>query len=257
MHSPLSWTEKYQIKSGKWIYVPTAQVKLYGRLIIEQLKNEWLIPDFYFHLQKGGHVRALKKHKANYFFASLDLSDFFGSMSRTRLTRSLKSVFKYDIARTIAKASTVPHWRENEHSHSIPYGFSQSPILASICLEKSTLGKALNECRLDINVTITVYMDDIILSSSHDFYVTGWLEYIKEASLKSQLVLNAKKESSVANKIQVFNIELSHDSLKITDARFDKFNQIYKESSSENQRHGIAGYVSTVNSQQLAQLNDI
>ncbi|MDR8523470.1 reverse transcriptase domain-containing protein [Shewanella fidelis] len=257
MHSPLSWTEKYQIKSGKWIYVPTIQAKFNGRVIIEKVKSEWTPPDFYYHLQKGGHVKALKEHTKNNYFTSLDLSDFFGSMSRTRLTRALKSLFEYDEARTIAKSSTVPHWKENAHSHSIPYGFSQSPILASICLEKSTLGIALNECHLDNNLTITVYMDDIILSSTHEFYLNGWLDYIKEAATKSKLSLNLKKSNPVANKIQVFNIELSHKKLQVNNKRFEEFKKVYTESLSEHQRYGISGYISTVNSMQLLELSNL
>ncbi|MDX1303430.1 reverse transcriptase domain-containing protein [Photobacterium sp.] len=255
MNSPVSWTEKYEVKPGRWVYVPKEETKLLGRKIIDVVNKKWTAPEYFFHLKKGGHVRALKEHTKNVFFSCLDLTDFFGSMSRTRVTRSLKSHIGYEAARALAKASTVPHLRMNEHSHSIPYGFSQSPILATLCLDKSTLGQCIKQCHESRDVTVTIYMDDIVISSSDSVYLATWITLFKEAALKSKLVLNDSKESPIATSVEVFNIELSHKHLKVTEERFNLFYKAYNESDSLQQRNGIGGYVWTVNPAQAKMLD--
>ncbi|MEH6530764.1 MAG: reverse transcriptase domain-containing protein [Photobacterium frigidiphilum] len=255
MNSPVSWIEKYEVKPGRWVYIPTEESKLLGKKIIKHVNKHWQAPPYFFHLKKGGHVQALKSHLESHYFASLDIADFFGSMSRTRVTRSLKEYLGYEDARAIAKASTIPHRRKDEHSHALPYGFSQSPLLASLCLDKSTLGKCIKECYESPEAIITVYMDDIVVSSSNKTHIQKWLNKVKFAAKKSNLKLNEAKELPISAKVEVFNIELSTEALAITDKRFSLFYDVYKNSTSEPQRHGIGGYVWTVNPQQAKQLD--
>lgn len=255
MNSPVSWIEKYEIKPNRWVYVPTEETKSLGRKIIKYVNSDWKTPEYFYHLKKGGHVKALKIHTNNNYFSSLDLSDFFGSMSRTRVTRSLKEHMEYDIARKIANASTVPHIEPDKHSHSLPYGFSQSPLLASLCLDKSTLGKKIKECNLNKEVTISIYMDDIVISSCDENHLDYWVKQLKAAAKRSHLILNEAKESHIAQKIEVFNIILSHNFLEITKIRFNEFYLAYNKSTSKPQRHGIASYVWTVNPSQAKLLD--
>lgn len=255
MNFPVSWSEKYELKPGRWVFVQTQEAKLLGREIITTINNKWKAPDYYFHLRDGGHVKALKSHIGHHYFTALDLADFFGSMSRTRVTRSLKQYFDYETARAIAKASTVPHSRANEHSHSLPYGFSQSPLLASICLEKSTLGILLNQCQQDITIAVTVYMDDIILSSDSENVLSQWVNELKSAAIRSNLTLNSTKESPISKRIECFNITMSHNHLEITRDRFKDFYTVYNQSTSGHQRKGIGGYIGTVNKTQALLLD--
>jgi len=255
MSSPVSWTEKYELKPGRWVYIPTEESKQLGRQIIQLVNSKWKAPLYFYHLKKGGHVQALKSHLGNQYFVSLDLTDFFGSMSRTRVTRSLKEHFCYDTARAIAKASTIPHLRKDEHSHSLPYGFTQSPILASICLDKSTLGKCIKECNRSSEAVLTVYMDDFVISSKSEAHIKKWLTNLKLAAKKSHLNFNEAKETPISPTIEVFNIKLSRQNLAITNERFSLFYEAYKNSKSEPQKNGIGGYVWTVNPQQARQLD--
>jgi hypothetical protein len=251
-----SWENKYEIKPGRWVYVPTEVAKNYGRGVISRLGAKWNAPSYYYHLKKGGHVKALECHLKSTFFASLDLKDFFGSISRTRVTRSLKDFFCYADAREIAKASTVPHSRRTEHSHSLPYGFCQSPILASICLDKSTLGLCLRKLDEDDDIVISIYMDDIVCSSFNAEKVDASIIEIKEAAIKSHLDFNENKEHQTSAHISVFNIDVVSQSMSVTGDRFEKFLAVYNDrNSSIHQRKGIGGYIWTVNSSQAPWLD--
>jgi len=251
----LGWVNRFEVKPGTWVYEPSAQSRKHGRSIITNVKKKWTSPLYYFHLRDGGHVKALEKHINNKFFASLDIKDFFGSISRTRITRTLKEYFGYDLARKIAKISTVKHHTESQHSHSLPYGFVQSPLLASICLHKSTLGIELDKCFKDTNITVSLYMDDIVLSSKNEKIVTDWIEKLKDAAIRSKFTLNSQKESLTGPSVVAFNIELAHHSMSITKSRFDKFLFEYKNSTSKAQQEGIGGYVGSVNKIQATLLD--
>lgn len=255
MHLTIGWINRFEVKPGTWVYEPTAQSRKNGRALITNLSKKWKAPSYYYHLREGGHVKALEKHTTNKFFASLDVKDFFGSISRTRITRTLKPYYGYDVARKVAKLSTVKHHSPEQHSHSLPYGFVQSPILASICLHKSTFGIELDNCFNDKNITVSLYMDDIVLSSKSEDKVNEWCMKLKDAATRSKLVLNKNKESLTAPSVVAFNIEIAHNSMAITKERFDKFLLAYRKSESGAQRKGIGGYVGTVNKEQALLLD--
>lgn len=74
----------------------------------------------------------------------MDIADFFGSVSRSRISRVLKELFPHADARRMATVSTVQ--RPDDATRQIlPYGFIQSPLLASLALHKSGPGKYLDE----------------------------------------------------------------------------------------------------------------
>ncbi|KUH59814.1 hypothetical protein ABK16_21935 [Vibrio parahaemolyticus] len=255
MYLNIGWKNRFEVKPGTWVYEPTLESKKYGRELITQIRKKWKAPEYYYHLRDGGHVKALEKHTANNFFASLDIKDFFGSISRTRVTRTLKPLFGYDIARKLAKLSSVKNDGSKAHSHSIPYGYVQSPILASICLHKSTFGSELDSCFNDQNVTISVYVDDIVISSNDKKLLKHWCERLKNAAKRSKFTLNALKESPADSTVVAFNIEVTHNSMVITKERFKLLYEAYQNSQSIMQRKGIGGYVGTVNKSQARLLD--
>jgi hypothetical protein len=132
------WSKRFELKPGRWVYVPTAETRKLGREIKLAIERRWTPPPYYFHLRRGGHVQALSSHVGNYIFARLDIQNFFGSINRTRVTRCLTSKFGYKQAREWANASTVVD-RDTKRSF-VPFGFVQSPIVASLCLSESALG---------------------------------------------------------------------------------------------------------------------
>lgn len=248
----IRWHHKYERSPGKWVFVPTAESKAEGQRIKELIEQKWQPPDNYFHLRSGGHVAALRSHAANRFFLRLDIQDFFGSVSRSRVTRCLKSMLDYSEARRIATISTVKHPTQ-ESKVILPYGFVQSPILASLALAHSALGSCLEKLSKQRRVHVSVYMDDIIVSSTAEKYLTKAQSQLEEAASRARFVFHSEKTEGPASVVTAFNIELSPNELSIAPHRLQEFTETYRSSDNGFQKEGIAGYVNSVNPSQAAE----
>lgn len=223
----------------------------YGRRVHDELRKRYSCPRYYFHLQPSGHLAALHHHINDYFFAHLDIKNFFGSISRTRITRSLKDILSYPVAREVAKKSTVPVSNGQTYSHCLPYGFVQSPLLASICLHRSHFGKVIEKLHSSGYVRISLYMDDLIVSGMNEAITKMAFELLKKSASRSHFELNAKKESQQQPRIECFNIYLSHKSLVITHSRLISLAEQYRASDDDSVHDGIIGYIKSVNPAQL------
>lgn len=244
------WTSKFEIKPGSWVFVPTPESILSGRRIKAAIEELWTPPKNYFHLRNGGHVAALNLHRQNKCFIHLDIRDFFGSINKTRVTRCLRDDFGYKSARCVAHESTVKH-PENIEKFILPFGFVQSPIIASICLHQSKLGKVLHKISRTENISVSVYMDDIVISFIDPSQAPATLLKIKEAAERSKFDLNEKKEEGPAERITSFNIELSQGNTVISDKRFEKFHQdFYAAETNDHQKKGYKNYIKSVNPEQ-------
>lgn len=187
------WISKFEVKPGRWVFVPTPSEMNYGRALVAQLGSQWVLPRFYYHLREGGHVAALRSHLRHQFFCSLDVENFFGSVSKTRVTRSLRGKLGYSASREIAERSTVRIKADGRSIYCLPFGFPQSPLLASICLRDSRLGSMLYRISRRTLFSVSVYVDDIILSSNNLSALTGAFDDVVNAAEKSGFVLCAEK----------------------------------------------------------------
>jgi hypothetical protein len=87
---PLTWVHRFERKPGRWVFEPSEEAREEGAEIKALIESHWKPPSFYFHLRQGGHVAALRAHLASTWFVKLDIADFFGSVSRSRIARLLK-----------------------------------------------------------------------------------------------------------------------------------------------------------------------
>jgi hypothetical protein len=149
-----------------------------------------------------------------------------------------------------AIASTVRLPESINKKYVLPFGFVQSPIIASLCLQKSGLGKYLNVLSKKTDISVSVYMDDIIISGDNSSALEKIIKEINLVSEKSKFKLNPDKEEGPSKKITAFNIDLSYGLLKISDIRFESFNSDYEAAKNENQRKGIISYIHSVNKKQ-------
>ena len=97
------WIYRITAKNGKWIFVPSQYSRIYGANIVKKIKLEWNPPKYFYHFRKGGHLAAIDIHLSNKYFSRLDIQNFFGSITASRITRALKPYFGYDFSREIAK----------------------------------------------------------------------------------------------------------------------------------------------------------
>jgi hypothetical protein len=242
------WTHCYQLKPGRWVFAPTAEAKKTGARIKREVAARWKPPSFYFHLRAGGHIAAVRFHASNKFFYCADLDDFFGRVSRSRVTRCLKPWFCYADAREMASESVVK--RPGPHGFVLPYGFVQSPILASLALDKSKLGSYLRKLNGRSDLKVSVYVDDIIISGDDKHAVGEAADQLEQAAEAALLPTNATKKEGPAIGITAFNIEVSHQMLRITEARLVKLRGAYQAATSAYCKAGILSYVESVNTDQ-------
>lgn len=170
------------------------------------------------------------------------------------MTRSLKEHVPYERAREIAVESTVRLPESPEVEYILPFGFVQSPIIASICLSKSALGRYLSRLKHRKGLAVSVYMDDILVSSDNHEELLQEMAKIKAVSEKSELPLNEKKQEGPAECVKAFNIKLSQGLLEITPERLQELSDAYLESTNEAQRAGILNYVLSINPNQVDSL---
>jgi hypothetical protein len=211
-------------------------------MIKKAVEKKWRAPSYYFHLQKGGHVAAVRSHLGHSQFAHLDIQDFFGSVTRTKLTRSLRKLFGYKLAREWAIESTVYHPR-NKKKSIVPYGFVQSQILSSIALRDSALGRLLHRLSTSGTCAVSVYVDDLIISSDNAELTASLVDELVSAASRARFTL---VHSGPAVEIGAFNILLSQTVAKISPERIDAFLDVLGSGPSESRKRGILAYVASV-----------
>jgi hypothetical protein len=139
----------------------------------------------------------------------------------------------------------------------LPFGFVQSPVIASLCLFKSALGQCLRKLPKKFGITVSVYVDDIILSSNDEQVLQKTMIEVNSRAERSGFPLNAKKCDGPGSQITAFNIELSHLSMSIEPARWAQFVTAFNESKNSSERGGIHSYINSVNPSQAAKLGPI
>ncbi|WP_210531532.1 reverse transcriptase domain-containing protein [Pantoea ananatis] len=244
------WLHKFEIKENRWVFIPSEDTLALGRKIHTYIKSKWKFPLYMFHLRDGGHVAAANYHIENTYFCLIDISDFFGATSQSRITRELNKFIPYDRAREIAKLSTVKNLNSNGLKKVLPYGYPQSPILASFCFRQSYCGKVIHTLSKSGNISISVYMDDILLSSDDIEKLAHAFNSIKTALKKSGYTVNKAKTQSPSTSVNVFNLVLSKNLLKVSSIRIVEFLQAYISSQNPAEKKGIASYVGSVNKTQ-------
>ena len=251
-----SWVSKFELKrqgSGKWCYVPSEEGRAAGLAVQHEVEHIWKAPSNYFHLRKGGHVAAIQHHLSNASFVRLDLTNFFGSITTTRITRSLRTKLGYSRAREIALLSTVSPPGASG-SRSLPYGFVQSPLLASVCLAESALGRQLQRISFEHDVRVSVYVDDIIVSSKDRDRIAAIKTKLEYAAIRSGFRFNFTKSQGPSPEINAFKIEISHDSMRVSPTRFLEFQIRYQTDSDEQVRQALLAYVRSVNVEQAKKM---
>lgn len=223
------WESRYKNKKGKWIYTQTDYGKKIGAQVCSAL-SFWGIPKYFYHLQKGGHVSALKYHlidSQNEFlsrerwFSRFDIDNFYGSVTRNKLVRALKPLVGYARASEIASCSLVLNPESSKKM--LPFGFFQSPILASIFLHNCYLGRELEKLSSSDVVKVTVFVDDIILSSSDKNALVSATSRIVDAFERSNLTKSRKKCGLVTKELSAFNVLTNGSFLKLTDEKVEDF----------------------------------
>ena len=245
-----SFEKFYEIKEGRFVFEPTTKARKIGEEILNDLFKIWSPPDHFYHLGKSkGHVEALRVYSKIRLFASIDIENFFGSVTRTKISRSLRAIgFDDKKAFSIAYDSVV----DFGGTKTLPYGFIQSVALATLVMECSALGSAIRQA-IKSNVMITVYVDDIILSGEHAETLQHHFDEFVRTTNAVKFNISAKKCQNVSDKIEVFNCNLSKSHISTTPKRMAQFKVDYAHAS-DARRASIEKYITAVNKSQVAEL---
>jgi hypothetical protein len=242
----------FALKPGTRVYVPTPEGERRGREIKEEIEKRWLPPANYFHLQPGGHVAALRRHKDAPWVASLDLRRFFDQVTRSKAHRALKWIgFPHIDAWEMACDSCVDK-RPPGREFSVPFGFVQSPVVASVVLEHSQLGRVIGQIERS-GTPVSVYVDDLTISGADAATVTHAIDALHAAAGVCGFEFNAEKEIPTGPTATSFNIEFGSGRLHIIQDRMADF-EIAVRTALPERLAGILGYVNSVNSQQHDEL---
>lgn len=207
-------------RKGKPVFVPTSIGRRIGAEIKDAVEAAYEFDAIYFHLRKGGHVAAMHHHRSNLLFASLDISNFFYSISRRRVQSALDRIGVRN-ACFYAKWSTVANPYENPQ-YALPYGFVQSPILASLVFATSNVGQHLREA-LPASVRVAVYVDDISLSSNSEADLMTAYDATLTVLQNEQFAVAAAKIQAPAHSIMIFNCNLEQGNTQVTQQRTQAF----------------------------------
>ena len=248
-----NYVSRFQLPNGKWAYVQAAGLIVPAQEHIARIHRIWKPPQYFFHLRPGGHVAALRGHDGNTWLGKIDLASFFYNVTRHRVTRSLKKIgYSFRDADEFAVASTVraPSGRRR---FVLPYGFVQSPLLASVSLDTSDLGNCFRDLEKG-GFVVSVYVDDIIVSSKNEADVANGLARIREAAQRSNLPINEAKSHPPAKELRAFNIDLDAREMKIEGERYEQMCREVLEKGDSDASRGILSYVRSVSQTQADQM---
>lgn len=214
-----NFDHSYKLK-GKPVFAPTDLCRRIGNDIKGQVQRSFIFPDYYYHLKSGGHIAALHLHRSNRFFCKVDIKNFFYSCGRNRVADSLKRI---GIKRHhhYARWSCVKNPIGDQPSYSLPYGFIQSPILASLVLAHSPVGIELDQLRNQ--VSISVFVDDISVSSNDPDLLSMIFDQLRSCFDDSPFSLNENKTIEPTERLQIFNCKLAHQVSSVTQERINEF----------------------------------
>ncbi|WP_342849264.1 reverse transcriptase domain-containing protein [Ahrensia kielensis] len=230
------------LKGGKPIFAPSAKGVEWGEKVKRKVAELYEFEKFIYHFQDGSHVKALHSHRKNSFFCRVDIERFFYCIQRNRVKRALKTIGVHK-AEAFAKWSTVKN-PYPEGGYVLPYGFIQSPILATLVLTTSAVGNYLRSLNPAI-ITVSVYMDDICLSSQDEAALWVAFDDLKTTMDAAGFSLNADKTREPASSIDIFNCSLEKANSDVLENRIEEF---YAVERSEESIAAFETYVDIVKS---------
>jgi hypothetical protein len=218
----------YLNAKDKPVFVPSKEGREAGYKIRSLVTERVEFDDIYYHLRSGGHVAALHAHKQNNLFSRIDLKNYFYSISRNRINRELRSIGIRHHER-FSKWSTVKN-PYTDPSYALPYGFVQSPLLATLAFQNSAIGRFLRE--VPPEVVVSVYLDDIGLSSCDENLLQRTHHATLVALEESKFIINTDKTAAPSDQMVLFNCDLTFENARVRAERVEEFFSVERSEAS-------------------------
>jgi len=216
---PINFKFAYECK-GKRIFVPNDECVRRGEALIKYCSQAVDFPSYFYHYRAGGHVAALHRHLEHRFFFRIDIENFFYSISRNRVSAVLHHI-GFRKARPYAEWSCVKN-PFGAPAYSLPIGFVQSPMLASLAILRSPVAAAIERAAA-AGAFVSVYFDDFIGSAVDREPLEKAFQDILHSCQEANLISNQLKLAKPSEHILAFNCDLSHGIAEVAEARVAKF----------------------------------
>lgn len=186
------WLKKSQKKFNKYLMNILLTDKIRGK------KQESIVPYLHSSVKQRSYVTNANTHVGNKYVLALDLKDFYPSVTKKKICDFFVNEFNlpYDIAMFYAVLSTC---KSEDNVYRLGQGLSQSATLAYLVNYK--LFNYIYEFALKDNIEMSIYVDDIIFSSSSPIpqkFIDKLFGLIKDngMEIKKKKVHNYKREST-------------------------------------------------------------
>lgn len=248
---PKNYEHRFEVKPGRFVYVPTDDAARHGKALLRPILKRYKPSKVFYHIgRRGGHVAALRLHRTAAYFSRFDIQNFFGQIVRSRVCRALRSVgFGQKAAFDIAHCSVVVE----DGRKVLPYGFVQSPLLATLALQKSALGAELLRIAADSRFRLSVYMDDILISSNDRDALATVSAAVVSAAKVAGFPLSPNKLVAAQPQTEAFNCLLGHNQVILTEARLERFVDQHR-GGHELSQQAIEKYVAALSKKELRRL---
>lgn len=244
------YESKFSLKPGRYVYVPSDEGRVRSEEIVRTLQPFAPNSPLLYHLGKaGGHLAAVRAHQSLDFHCSIDLRNFFGTITRARIARRLS---KLGVGSRDAYEIAFDSCVVEEGRKVLPYGFVQSMLLASIVLDGSRFVKSLEQLRY-AGFILSMYVDDILISHSDIRLLDRAYQFLLEEVVNCGFEVATAKCSAPGGRVEAFNIGLENGRMEILGPRMEAFIESYQFASDAG-REAIIRYVSVVNPEQARML---
>jgi RNA-directed DNA polymerase len=215
----------FSIKNGKKtrrIYAPKVALKVIQKWLGEHLSgNLTFQPHVYGFVKGRSFVDAAKHHVGARWVFTVDIDNFFPSVSKERVLLSLMALGYSDNASELISDLCCLH-------DSLAQGSPASPVLSNLCMQ--SIDDSLIELSEKYSVKVTRYADDITFSGSGEFD-DGLKQDLQELIENSGFQLNQDKtnfaDSDTGKRLKVHGLLIKENTVRLTKGYRNKI-RIYK-----------------------------
>jgi hypothetical protein len=129
----------------------------------------------------------------------------------------------------------------------------QSPLLASVVLERSELGRMMRMLRRE-GVRVSVYGDDIVVSDDNLERLTTAFALLERAAERAFFPLAEGKKQPPGPQITAFNLAVSYGRVEIAADRMEAYAAQVGQNGDCASSNDIIDYVAQVNASQAEEL---
>ena len=137
------------------------ELKTLQKRIYKYLKSQIILPNYFFGgVPKKDNISNAKFHQGNKYIFTTDLKSFFPSINNSMV---FKMFLRIGCTPSIAKILT----QLTTYKHQVPQGVPTSTLIANLVFQPT--GDQLYKFALEHNIKFSIFVDDISMSSPHDF----------------------------------------------------------------------------------------